>query len=177
MHPSRLLFLLCVFAFSFQPTTHAETVNYAAPSITFTSAFRFPNQPTQATEITQLSQLRGKVVYVDFWASWCVPCRRSFQWMNQMQAKYADDLVIIAINLDQEPELATEFLAELAANFHIEYNPNGDIAKAYDVIGMPSSYVIDKSGQVRLTHVGFFKGKQTQYEQGIVSLINEIPSL
>ena len=97
--------------------------------------------------------------------------------MNQMQAKYADDLVILAINLDQDPKLAEAFLAKLPANFHIEYNPSGDIAKAYDVIGMPSSYVIDKTGQVRLTHVGFFKAKQTQYEQSIVALINEVPSL
>ena len=172
-----LSFLVCLFGFSFQQMAHAKTVDYPAPSINFKSAFSFTNQTTQATDITQLSQLRGKVVYVDFWASWCVPCRRSFPWMNQMQAKYADDLVILAINLDQDPKLAEAFLAKLPANFHIEYNPSGDIAKAYDVIGMPSSYVIDKTGQVRLTHVGFFKAKQPQYEQSIVALINEVPSL
>lgn len=123
---------------------------------------------------TTLADLKGKVVYVDFWASWCKPCRQSFPWMNQMQEKYASaGLQIIAINLDAEPDLAQGFLAKVPANMPIVYDPQGKIAKEYQLLGMPSSYLIDKNGQLRLTHKGFFSQKQAQYEQEINSLLSE----
>lgn len=154
----------------FTSTVFAKSVNYSAPPI----ALQQPNKLTLThTQATTLTDLKGKVVYVDFWASWCVPCRRSFPWMNQMQRQYGDDLVILAINLDQEPALAQQFLQDNPAAFHIEFNPSGELAQAYQVVGMPSSYLIDKSGQVRYAHTGFFKKNLSQYEQSIAQLIAE----
>jgi thiol-disulfide isomerase/thioredoxin len=148
----------------------AKSVNYPAPPI----SLQQPNQLTaNNSQATSLSDLKGKVVYVDFWASWCVPCRRSFPWMNQMQQQYGDDLVILAINLDQEPELAQQFLQENPAAFHVEFNPNGELAQAYQVIGMPSSYLIDKRGQLRFAHTGFFTKQLSKYEHSIAQLIAE----
>jgi len=75
-----------------------------------------------ASETFNLSDYQGKVVILDFWASWCVPCRRSFPWMNEMQNKYGDDgLVIVAVNLDSEVSDAEAFLERYPADFSIYY--------------------------------------------------------
>ena len=121
-----------------------------------------------------LADLKGQVVYIDFWASWCKPCRKSFPWMNSMQAKYANQgLQIIAINLDVESALAQSFLDKIPAAIPIIYDPEGKIASDYKLVGMPSSYLIDKKGQIRVSHKGFFINKVNRYEQELVALLNE----
>ncbi len=123
---------------------------------------------------TQLSDLKGQVVYIDFWASWCKPCRASFPWMNTMQEKYASQgLQIVAINLDEEKDDADYFLSKLAANFTLVFDPQGNIASQYELVGMPSSYLIDKTGKLRIIHQGFFESKQDIYEQEIQALLAE----
>jgi thiol-disulfide isomerase/thioredoxin len=122
----------------------------------------------------KLSALTGQVVYIDFWASWCKPCRKSFPWMNQMQQKYAaQGLQIIAINLDTEEALAKVFLEKVPADIPIIYDPEGNIASDYQLVGMPSSYVIDKKGNIRFSHKGFFTRSEPLYEQELVLLLNE----
>jgi thiol-disulfide isomerase/thioredoxin len=121
-----------------------------------------------------LTALKGKVVYLDFWASWCKPCRKSFPWMNQMQQKYAaQGLQIIAINLDAEEGLAKTFLEKVPAQIPIIYDPEGKIASDYQLVGMPSSYLIDKEGKIRFSHKGFFSHSKDLYEQELVLLLNE----
>ena len=115
----------------------------------------------------------GKVVLLDFWASWCVPCRRSFPWMNAMQDKYAEEgLVIIAVNVDREVENAAAFLAQYAVNFEIVYDPDAALAKAYEVQVMPSSFVIDRNGATIEQHAGFKVKKQDEYEAVIRSALS-----
>jgi cytochrome c biogenesis protein CcmG/thiol:disulfide interchange protein DsbE len=117
--------------------------------------------------------LKGKVVYIDFWASWCGPCRASFPWMNDMHTKYSDqDLVIIAVNLDQEPELAEEFIAEMKPAFRIEYDPKGKLAEQFGVDTMPTSFLIDRDGKAHSRHKGFHDGKRHQYERELTDLLN-----
>ncbi|MDX1810369.1 MAG: TlpA disulfide reductase family protein [Gammaproteobacteria bacterium] len=111
--------------------------------------------PTDSGKV-HLSQLKDKVVYVDFWASWCVPCRKSFPWMNEMKKRYGDQgLEIVAINLDQDHELAKRFLKKIPASFTVAYDPDGAIAEKYKVVGMPSSYIINREGLVVKSHLGF----------------------
>ncbi|MDU0353486.1 TlpA disulfide reductase family protein [Paraglaciecola aquimarina] len=130
--------------------------------------------PNFATLPAKLSGLKGQVVYLDFWASWCKPCRKSFPWMNNMQQQYAGQgLQIITVNLDQEANLAEQFLTQTPTNLPIVYDPQGKIAEAYQLLGMPSSYLIDRAGNIRVSHAGFFSKKQKQYEQEIVSLLAE----
>lgn len=128
----------------------------------------------QATDAPiDLARYQGKVVVVDFWASWCVPCRRSFPWMNEMQAKYADDgLVIIGVNMDDDAELAAAFLEEFPAQFIIAYDQDGSLARQFDVIAMPSTYVLDRDGNQVTRHLGFKVRQQDEYEAVLVEALN-----
>ena len=115
-----------------------------------------------------LAALRGKVVYVDFWASWCAPCRKSFPWMNGLQKRHAaEGLQIVAINLDEKREDAAAFLAQVPATFTIVYDPAGATAKAYRIKGMPSSFLIDREGKVISMHTGFNNGSREQLERAV----------
>ena len=121
-----------------------------------------------------LSDYQGQVIYLDFWASWCKPCQRSFPWMNEMQAKYGEQgFTVIAINLDSERKLADEFLARLPAHFPVAFDPDGNSAQTYKLKGMPTSYLIDKAGNLRVAHQGFHVEKQARYEQEIKGLLAE----
>ncbi len=121
-----------------------------------------------------LSEFKGKVVYVDFWASWCAPCRKSFPWMDAMQQKYADQgLAVVGVNLDTDKALAEAFLSQIPAQFHVRFNPEGDVAKSFDLMGMPSSFVFNRQGKLVQTHVGFFQDKAADYERELVSLLKE----
>ena len=118
-----------------------------------------------ASETLDLDDYAGKVVVVDFWASWCVPCRRSFPWLNSMHAKYADDgLVVIGVNVDTERAEADRFLAEYPADFRIHFDNDAALAKAFGVEAMPSSYVIGRDGAIVAQHLGFKVKKQDEYE-------------
>lgn len=119
-----------------------------------------------------LDQYAGKVVYLDFWASWCAPCRRSFPWMNEMREKYADDgLVIIGVNVDAERELADRFLAETPASFRIVHDPEGKLASEWQLLGMPNSFLINRNGEVVLRHVGFRSDTPGKLESEIRELL------
>ncbi|QIZ76722.1 TlpA family protein disulfide reductase [Ferrimonas lipolytica] len=120
----------------------------------------FPLTLEQPTTLHALS--KQGYVYVDFWASWCGPCRYSFPFMNRLKAELGDKgLTVIAVNVDVDPADAKPFLVEHPADFTIHYDPDGDIATAFAVRGMPSSYLIH-NGEIVMTHVGFRTSKQQQ---------------
>lgn len=124
--------------------------------------------PGHAAPPTALQPVAGRVIWVDFWASWCVPCRRSFPWLNEMQRKYEDaGLEIIGVNLDKDRALADAFLAEVPAKFGLRFDPAGGLAKEFKVQSMPSSFLIDADGKVLATHFGFRTADTAEYEQAI----------
>ncbi|MBS0416082.1 MAG: TlpA family protein disulfide reductase [Proteobacteria bacterium] len=125
-------------------------------------------------DIPELKGLRGRVVYLDFWASWCTPCRQSFPWMNELQRRYADrGLTIIAVNLDHERADADEFLHKLSPDFQVRFDPQGELAQQFAVHGMPTSVILDRSGRPRFTHIGFRNVDAQRYEQQIQQLLAE----
>ena len=112
------------------------------------------------------------IVLVDFWASWCGPCRLSFPWMEQMHRRYhAQGLEIIAVNLDEDRKLADRFLSRYTSSFLVGFDSAGTTPLAYGVKGMPSSVIIDHDGLIVAHHVGFSKHKRKEYEELIRSLL------
>ena len=125
-----------------------------------------------AADSLDLAQYRGKVVLVDFWASWCTPCRHSFPWLNEMQSKYADrGLVVIAVNVDRERNKAEQFLRDVPAHFKIVYDPSGTLATQYEVPGMPASFVFGPDGRLAGKHIGFQRSSRTNREIELEKLL------
>jgi len=151
----KYIFLACLFLLPFR--SYAESV---LPADVFAKIQAAANiQP-------------GEVVYVDFWASWCNPCRKSFPWMNAMHQKYqSKGFKVLAINVDKERELADVFLSQISATFPIFYDPAGDLAKAFQLKGMPSSFVINDKGAILVAHKGFFENNVAAYETEIQSFL------
>ncbi len=128
--------------------------------------------PGKASPV-RLSDSKGKAVYLDFWASWFGPCKQSFPWMNEMQAKYGSrGLKIVAINLDQKPEEAKMFLSENNATFDIAFDQGGKTPRTYSVKGMPTSFLITPDGKVAAVHSGFKPEQRSQLEQHIKVALN-----
>lgn len=121
---------------------------------------------------SMIDKHKGDVIYLDFWASWCIPCRKSFPWMNEIQTKYATKgFTVIAVNLDVEKSLADEFLLDVPANFPVIFDPSGDSARKLKLKGMPSSFLIDRDGKFVKRHNGFFSDKKPLYETEIEELL------
>jgi cytochrome c biogenesis protein CcmG/thiol:disulfide interchange protein DsbE len=119
-----------------------------------------------------LGQFRGSVVYVDFWASWCRPCHRSFDWMARMHAAYAPrGLVVLAVNLDRDREGADRFLQAKDPAFRIAFDPEAVLARSYDLEAMPSSFIYASDGTLRHAHVGFRDGDADELESVIALLL------
>jgi len=140
--------------------------------LVLTATPRADAAPPQALE-----PVEGKVIWVDFWASWCVPCRRSFPWMNTMQQKYGSQgLQIIAVNLDKDRALADGFLAEVPAQFSLRFDPAGNLAKQFQVQAMPSSFLLDASGKILDSHFGFRLADAEEYERAIQAALAAAPA-
>jgi len=128
--------------------------------------------PTAAGDTVALEKLRGRVVYVDFWASWCGPCRRSFPWMSEMQQKYgARGFTIVGINVDKRRADAERFLQETPAAFTIVFDEAGKSPAAFAVKGMPSSYLIDADGKVVAVESGYRDEQKAPLEERIRALV------
>jgi len=127
---------------------------------------------TAAGETISLARLRGQVVYLDFWASWCGPCRRSFPWMNEMQGRYGGSgFTIIAVNVDKKRPDAERFLQQYPAAFTVVFDPAGATPTAYSVPGMPTSYLIDARGNIVQVEQGFLDDRRAALEGRIRSLL------
>ncbi len=114
-----------------------------------------------------LANYKGKVVYVDFWASWCTPCRASFPFMADIAGVHGDELAIVAINVDEKRDDALAFLDDYETPFDIVFDHAGELATQYKVPGMPTSYLYDRDGQLIGKHVGFRKKDMESIRQWI----------
>jgi cytochrome c biogenesis protein CcmG/thiol:disulfide interchange protein DsbE len=122
--------------------------------------------PLQNSEIkTTLSHYKGQVIWLDFWASWCVPCRNSFPWLNSLHDRYrSKGLNIIAVNVDENRQDADNFLQQLPARFKVYFDPDGQLPSSFNIQGMPTSVMIDRDGTIRLFHIGFNEDEKASME-------------
>jgi thiol-disulfide isomerase/thioredoxin len=121
-----------------------------------------------------LSQYKGKVLYVDFWASWCGPCVKSFPFLNEMHERFnAQGLQIIGVNLDENADDAKAFLAKIPASFTVVADVSKQCAKDFEVKAMPSSYIVDRKGVVHHVHLGFRPGEANGIRELVGKLLGE----
>jgi len=152
---SFFLFLLLLSFALWQNASYADTVSE--------SQWQSPllNEKIKTT----LAQYKGQVIWLDFWASWCLPCRDSFPWLNSLQARYqAKGLKIIAVNVDENKQDADSFLQQMPAQFEVFFDPEGKLPSVFDIKGMPTSVMIDRDGSIRLIHIGFNEEVKTSME-------------
>ena len=127
----------------------------------------------QAADL-DLNAYRGKVVYLDFWASWCGPCKQSFPWMETLKDAYGrQGLTVIAVNLDMDRADADKFLERFRPTFEVRFDPKGELAALYKVRAMPSSVLIDRHGVARFTHEGYRPVDGAAYEAQVRELLAE----
>ncbi len=130
-------------------------------------------QLSSAGEVS-LESLRGKVVYLDFWASWCGPCRISFPQLEQLRNELGPDgFEVLAINVDEVEADARRFLSEVPVSYLVVRDSEGITPGTYGILGMPTGYLIDRQGIVREIHQGFRKSDGAQLRAAIVELLGE----
>jgi len=123
----------------------------------------------------RLSDYKGKVLYVDFWASWCGPCVVSMPLLNDLRNKYKDvGFEVIAINLDEDVLLAAKFLKQVNIDYPVVSDIHGIVAKQYKVNGLPTAYIIDAKGTIQLVHKGFKKSDINFIEAVVDKALSDI---
>jgi thiol-disulfide isomerase/thioredoxin len=162
----RVRAIVATIAALFMATGHALAVEVGDKAPAFAL-------PTAQGETISLERLHGRMVFVDFWASWCGPCRRSFPWMNELQQRYGErGLTIVAINVDKRREDADRFLRQYPASFAVVYDAAGATPGAFDVKAMPSSYVIDREGRIAAIERGYRDDRGAELEARIRSMVD-----
>ena len=135
--------------------------------------------PALATEVLSPAQFnlkdyKGKVVYLDFWASWCAPCKLSFPYMKYLNDNFANKgLVVVADNLDHSTALAKKFLSQEQVGFKVIFDKKGVLATRYKVDDMPTTVLIGRDGKVRYRHRGFYQQKEDEYTSHVLDLVNQ----
>ena len=163
MHLLRIISAVIVFTISASALSVEEgelAPHFNLPSI-------YPDKPS-----ISLQELAGKTVYIDFWASWCAPCLISLPLYNDMYHRYKDlGLEVLAISVDNPVEEGLEFLEDTPLDFLIPSDPEGETAELFQVIGMPTSYLISPDGEVKLVHMGFRNGDMDIIEAAVKEVL------
>lgn len=146
----------------------------AAPVVGRGQAAPVMDLPTADGRTLSLGSLRGKVVLVDFWASWCGPCAAAFPAYEELFQEYRSrGLDVVAVNLDEKRTDADRFLASRPHAMDVVFDPSGRSAKAFGLEGMPTSFLIGRDGRIRFVHTGFTPGAVDSYRREIEQLLAE----
>lgn len=144
---------------------HADTSNGPAPDFTLKS---------NSGENIRLSEQRGNVVMLNFWASWCAPCRQEMPHLNAINEQYADlGFTLMGVNVDEDVVDANRAIKELKVAFPVLFDNENAVAELFDVDAMPTTVIIDKDGNMRFLHRGYKSGYEDDYADQVASLIRE----
>jgi thiol-disulfide isomerase/thioredoxin len=149
---------------------------FALPSITASAARPTPDVAVQRADgaAVRLADYKGKVVLIDFWATWCPPCKVSFPALDTIYREYQEKgLEVLAVNLDEKRRDADTFLDAHPHRLTVLFDPKGLSPTAFGVKGMPSSFLIDRAGNIRFTHMGYSGNVDGSYRQEISQLLSE----
>jgi peroxiredoxin len=121
-----------------------------------------------------LAQYRGQVVMINFWASWCGPCRQEMPLLESIYRRYGRmGFTLLGVNVEPDSQAANQWLQQTPVSFPILYDRDSKVSKLYDVAGMPSTVIIDRSGKLRVLHRGYKPGDENEYLDTIRTLIRE----
>jgi|TARA_Y100000310_G_C20684235_1_gene817974 thiol-disulfide isomerase/thioredoxin len=138
------------------------------------SAPQFELPALDSSASISLSDFRGKVVYLDFWASWCGPCRLSLPLLDELRQELGDQgFEVVAVDVDEQPEDGRLFLQKYPVSYPVASDPTGLYAGEYELVGMPSSFLIDRRGVVRAVHQGFKKADMEKIRLQVQLLLEE----
>jgi len=149
----------------------------ALPALATTSATPAPDfqlSERGGTAPISLGQFKGQVVMLNFWASWCGPCREEMPILESIQRKYKPlGFTMLGVNVEPDAKAAEAFLKETPVSFPIAYDPQSKVSKLYDVEGMPSTVIVDRKGTIRFVHRGYKPGDENEYLNQIRALVRE----
>jgi peroxiredoxin len=146
-------------------TPQAAKLNQPAPDFTLKS-MRGKN--------IKLSELAGNVILLNFWASWCGPCRTEMPLLNELQNRYEPlGFTVLGVNVEEDSSPAKTFLAKTPVEFPILLDNRNEVSKRYDVLAMPTTVMIDRNGKVRYLHKGYQAGDEKKYKKMIKKLVRE----
>lgn len=122
----------------------------------------------------KLGEFRGQVVMINFWATWCSPCRQEIPHLNRLQERYRKaGFVLLGVNIDDQPRVAREMMQKLGVVFPVLFDTDKRVSRLYDVGAMPSTLLIDRDGRVRYVHLGYRAGYEIQYDNQIRELLKQ----
>lgn len=134
-------------------------------------AFSLPDSTGQTVS---LDDFHGQVLLINFWASWCGPCRQEMPLLEALHQRYEPlGFTLLGINVDEDSALADKFLQGMPVSFPILYDRTNSVSKAYDVIAMPTTVIVDREGRVRFVHYGYEAGYENDYQDQVRTLIRE----
>ncbi len=125
-------------------------------------------------ENLRLSEFRGEVVMINFWASWCGPCRQEMPLLDELYTQYQPlGFTILGVNVEEDSSKAKQLLKDIPVSFPVLFDNDSTVSKLYDVVAMPSTVLVDRSGNVRYLHQGYKPGYEEHYQEQVRALIRE----
>ena len=158
--------LASMFAIAWSANVSALSAGDKAPN------FKIPRLELKGTKT--LSSYKGKVVYLDFWASWCGPCKKSLPLLDELRKEYKKKgFEVLAINLDEDKEEALSFLKKFPVSYPTLYDKKGVLPEKYEIQGMPTSFLIDRKGKIAMVHTGFKTSDMKKIREAVVELLKK----
>ena len=125
-------------------------------------------------DVVSLEDLKGQVVMINFWATWCVPCRQEMPHLEALHQRYNSlGFTLLGVNVEDNPEGAAKFLKDTPVSFPILYDPKNGVSKLYDVVAMPTTVLVGRDGTMRFIHHGYKPGYEGEYQTQIRALLRE----